>query len=275
MGLAFRHLLLIRLCLRDMCHLIDLLYYCGRSSFRVFSHILLFLATVIFMCIWIGITLYITDSSSTDRHAILTPSRYIYFVYHILLNVGYGDTAEQSMLSFIIIIIMTLIACPLLIIIYQNLIQELNLIRRMMTHVETLHRLSFINYLTTHINKYHQSTVNYLATIARRFISSSSEIYVGFCSCLFSFVCVVVFIALRATCAADCGRALGVSYSKYRVRSSRCRFTIKLRCCSRNFFLDCIAAAVSSSSDDVVRTVNSHSFSRLFALDTSLFLTKR
>ncbi|CAF2095142.1 unnamed protein product [Rotaria magnacalcarata] len=160
MGLAFRHLLLIRLCLRDMCHLIDLLYYCGRSSFRVFSHILLFLATVIFMCIWIGITLYITDSSSTDRHAILTPSRYIYFVYHILLNVGYGDTAEQSMLSFIIIIIMTLIACPLLIIIYQNLIQELNLIRRMMTHVETLHRLSFINYLTTHINKYHQSTVN-------------------------------------------------------------------------------------------------------------------
>ncbi len=63
MRLAFRHLLLIHLCLADMCHLIDILYYNGRSSFRVFSHLLLFLATVIFMYIWIGITVYVTDSS--------------------------------------------------------------------------------------------------------------------------------------------------------------------------------------------------------------------
>ncbi|CAF2527491.1 unnamed protein product [Rotaria sp. Silwood2] len=165
MGLAFRHLLLIRLCLRDMCHLIDHLYYSGRSSFRVFSHLLLFLATVIFMCIWIGITLYVTDSSSMTIHSIdhrniLPPSRYIYFVYQILLNVGYGDTTEQSILSFIIIIIMTLIACPLLIIIYQNFIQELNIITIKMIHVETLHRISFIDYLTTQINKYHQSIIN-------------------------------------------------------------------------------------------------------------------
>ncbi|CAF0873186.1 unnamed protein product [Rotaria sp. Silwood1] len=165
MGLAFRHLLLIRLCLRDMCHLIDLLYYNGRSSFRVISHLLLFLATVIFMCIWIGIILYVTDSSSMTIHSIehrtiLAPSRYIYFVYQILLNVGYGDTTEQSILSFITIIIMTLIACPLLIIIYQKLIQELDIITIKMSHVETLHRISFINYLITHINRYHSSIVN-------------------------------------------------------------------------------------------------------------------
>ncbi|CAF3510727.1 unnamed protein product [Rotaria sp. Silwood1] len=165
MGLAFRHLLLIRLCLRDMCHLIDLLYYNGRSSFRVISHLLLFLATVIFMCIWIGIILYVTDSSSMTIHSIehrtiLAPSRYIYFVYQILLNVGYGDTTEQSILSFITIIIMTLIACPLLIIIYQKLIQELDIITIKMSHVETLHRISFINYLITYINRYHSSIVN-------------------------------------------------------------------------------------------------------------------
>ncbi|CAF1044829.1 unnamed protein product [Rotaria sordida] len=165
MGLAFRHLLLIRLCLRDMCHLIDLLYYSGHSSFRVFSHLILFLATVIFMCIWMGIILYVTDSSSftidsINRHTILAPSRYIYFVYQILLNVGYGDTTEQSILSFIVIIIMTLIACPLLITIYQKLIQELNIITTKMIHVETLHRISFIDYLTTQIDRYHQSIVN-------------------------------------------------------------------------------------------------------------------
>ncbi|CAF0879183.1 unnamed protein product [Rotaria sordida] len=165
MGLAFRHLLLIRLCLRDMCHLIDLLYYSGHSSFRIFSHLILFLATVIFMCIWMGIILYVTDSSSLtidsiNRHTILAPSRYIYFVYQILLNVGYGDTTEQSILSFIVIIIMTLIACPLLITIYQKLIQELNIITTKMIHVETLHRISFIDYLTTQIDRYHQSIVN-------------------------------------------------------------------------------------------------------------------
>jgi hypothetical protein len=138
MGLAFRHLLLIRLCLTDVCHLIDILYYTGRSSFRVLSHLLLFLAAVIFVCIWIGLTVYVTDSSSTTNHSItLAPSRYVYFVYHIILNVGYGDTVEQSILSFIVIVIMTLIACPLLIIIYQNFIQELNLITTKACHVKT------------------------------------------------------------------------------------------------------------------------------------------
>jgi len=114
------------------------------------------------MCIWIGITIYVTDSSSTTNHSIdhpkiLAPSRYVYFVYQIILNVGYGDTAEQSILSFIIIIIMTLIACPLLIIIYQNFIQELNIIRTKMIHVETWHHTYFINYLITEVNRYHQS----------------------------------------------------------------------------------------------------------------------
>lgn len=156
MGLAFRHLLLIRLCLSDMCHLIDILYYSGRSSFRVFSHLLLFLATVIFMCIWIGIIVYVTDSSSITNHSkIFAPSRYVYFIYHIILNVGYGDTKEQSILSFIMIIIMTLITCPLLIIIYQNFIQELNLIITKMIHIETWHHTSFINHLITQVNKYH------------------------------------------------------------------------------------------------------------------------
>jgi hypothetical protein len=161
MGLAFRHLLLIRLCLPDMCHLIDILYYNGRSSFRVLSHLLLFLNTVIFMCIWIGITLYVTDSSSITNHSIdhpqiLAPSRYVYFVYHIILNVGYGDTAEQSILSFIIIIIMTLMACPLLIIVYQNFIQELNIIITKSIHIETWHHTSFINYLISQVKRYHQ-----------------------------------------------------------------------------------------------------------------------
>ncbi|CAF1426449.1 unnamed protein product [Rotaria magnacalcarata] len=165
MALALRHLLLIRLCLRDMYHLVDLLCYSGRLSFRVFSHFLLFLATVTFMCIWIGIILYVTDSSSMTNYSIdhrtsLTPSRYIYFVYHILLNVGYGDTVEQSILSFIMIIIMTLVACPLLIIIYRNLIKELNIVKTKMSHVETLHRTSFINHLRTKINSYHKSIVN-------------------------------------------------------------------------------------------------------------------
>ncbi len=162
-GLTLRHLLLIRLCLTDICHLIDILYYSGRSSFRVISHLLLFLAAVIFTCIWIGLTLYVTDSSSTiihsiDRPIILAPSRYVYFVYHIILNVGYGDTTEKSILSFIVVVIMTLIACPLLIIIYQNLLQELNIITTKMIHVETLHHTSFVNYLTKRINRYRQST---------------------------------------------------------------------------------------------------------------------
>jgi uncharacterized membrane protein YqhA len=107
-----------------------------------------------------GITVYVTDSSSTtdiNHPKILAPSRYVYFVYHIILNVGYGDTTEQSILSFIIIIMMTLIACPLLIIIYQNFIQELNIIITKMAHVETWHHTSFINYLITQVNRYHQS----------------------------------------------------------------------------------------------------------------------
>lgn len=153
MGLAFRHLLLIRLCLPDMCHLIDILYYNGRSSFRIISHLLLFLASIIFMCIWIGIVIYVTDSSSITAHSkILTPSRYVYFVYHIILNVGYGDTTEQSILSFIMIVIMTLIACPLLIIIYQNFMQELNIIIVKMIHIETWHHTYFINSLIIQIH---------------------------------------------------------------------------------------------------------------------------
>ena len=160
MGLAFRHLLLIRLCLSEMCHLIDILFYNGRSSFRVVSHLLLFLATVIFICIWIGITIYVTDSSTKTNHRkILAPSRYIYFIYHLILNVGYGDTTEQSILSFIIIIIMTLIACPLLIIIYQNFIQELNIIITTMAHIETWYHTSFINGLIAQVFKHHQSKV--------------------------------------------------------------------------------------------------------------------
>lgn len=141
-----------------MCHLIDLLHYCGHLSLRVLSYFLLFLATILFMCVWIGITLYVTDSSSItthsiDHNAILPPSRYIYFVYHILLNVGYGDTKEQSTLSFIIIIIMTLIAYPMMIIIYQNLIQELNIIKTKMIHVETLYYFTLIDHLKIQINK--------------------------------------------------------------------------------------------------------------------------
>jgi hypothetical protein len=117
------------------------------------------------MCIWIGITIYVTDSSSIENSStgghlkILAPSRYVYFIYHILLNVGYGDTVEQSFLSFIIIIIMTLIACPLLIIIYQNFIEELNIISTRMVHVETWHHTSFIDTLIKRMNKYHQSKV--------------------------------------------------------------------------------------------------------------------
>ncbi len=92
-----------------------------------------------------------------DHPKILAPSRYVYFAYQIILNVGYGDTAEQSILSFIVIIIMTLIACLLLIIIYQNFIQELNIIRTKMIRVETWHHTYFINYLITEVNRYHQS----------------------------------------------------------------------------------------------------------------------
>ncbi len=159
-----QHLLLIRVCLTDMYHLIDILYYSGRSSFRVFSHLFLFLATVFFMCIWIGITVYVTDSIAIRNHStghpkILAPSRYVYFIYHIILNVGYGDTAEQSFLSLIIIIIMTLIACPFLIVIYQNFIEELNIITAKMVYVETWHHTSFINALIIRVNKYHQSKV--------------------------------------------------------------------------------------------------------------------
>ena len=106
--------------------------------------------------------MYVTDSNPSrirlmDHSKILPPSRYVYFVYHILLNVGYGDTTEQSILSFIIIVIMTLIACPLLIIIYQNFIQELNVITIKMAHVETWHHKSFTKHLITQLNKYHQS----------------------------------------------------------------------------------------------------------------------
>ena len=162
MGLAFRHLLLMRLCLRDMCHIIDLLYYNGRSSFRICSHLLLFLATVMFMCIWIGVMIYVTDSNSVifhsidgDRDIILAPSRYIYFTYHILLNVGYGDTKEKSFLSSILLIALTLIGCTILIIIYQNLIQEINFIKNKMTHVETFHQFTFINYLIMQINRHY------------------------------------------------------------------------------------------------------------------------
>ena len=127
-----------------------------------FSHLLLFLATVLFICIWVGITVYVTDSNPSRNHLmdhskILPPSRYVYFVYHIPLNVGYGDTTEQSIFSFIIIVVMTLIAYPLLIIIYQNFIQELHVITVKMTHVETWHHKSFIKHLITQLNKYHQS----------------------------------------------------------------------------------------------------------------------
>ncbi|CAF3938409.1 unnamed protein product [Adineta steineri] len=161
LGLAFRHLLLIRLCLTEMCHIIDILCYSGRSSFRVFSHLLLFLVTILFICIWIGLTLYVTDSNSTiDQPVVLAPSRYVYFVYHIILNVGYGDTTERSILSFILIVIMTLITCPLLIIIYQNFIQELNLVITKMIHVETFHHTSFIKYLITQINRYQHRMIH-------------------------------------------------------------------------------------------------------------------
>jgi hypothetical protein len=108
------------------------------------------------MCIWIGITLYVADSSST---IILAPSRYVYFVYHIILNVGYGDTTEQSILSFIIIVVMTLIAFPLLIIIYQNFIEELNIITTKMIHVESFHHTSFVNYLIAQVNRYDRSNI--------------------------------------------------------------------------------------------------------------------
>jgi hypothetical protein len=116
------------------------------------------------MCIWIGITVYVTDSIAIRNHStghpkILAPSRYVYFIYHIILNVGYGDTAEQSFLSLIIIIIMTLIACPFLIVIYQNFIEELNIITAKMVYVETWHHTSFINALIIRVNKYHQSKV--------------------------------------------------------------------------------------------------------------------
>ncbi|CAF1678892.1 unnamed protein product, partial [Adineta ricciae] len=152
-GLAFRHLLLIRLCLPDLCHSIDILYHNGRASFRVLSNFFLFFLTIFFICIWIGFTIYITDSSVTHS-AQLTPSRYAYFVYHIILNVGYGDTAEKSVLSFVILILMTLIACPLLIIIYQNFIQELNVITSRSSHVETFHHTSYVNHLIRHVNRH-------------------------------------------------------------------------------------------------------------------------
>ena len=159
MGLAFRHLLLIRLCSADTCHLIDILYYSGRSSFRVLAHLVLFFTTVIFICIWIGISIYVTDSSAikTHRRGVLAPSRYVYFIYQIVLNVGYGDITEQSILSFIMIIVMTLIACPLLIIIYQNFIQELNNLRMKMNHIETWQHTYFVDSLAYQLNRYRRS----------------------------------------------------------------------------------------------------------------------
>ena len=156
MGLAFRHLLLIRLCSADLCHWIDILYHNGRCSLRVLSHLLVFFVAVIFICIWIGVSIYITDSSAitTQNGRILAPSRYVYFVYQIILNVGYGDTTEQSILSFIMIIVMTLIACPLLIITYQNFMQELSSLRMKMSHVETWNHTYFVNYLAYQLNRY-------------------------------------------------------------------------------------------------------------------------
>lgn len=157
MALAFRHLLLTRLCLPDTCHLIDVLFYNGRSSFSIIAHLLLFLITLIFLCIWLGLTLYVTDSSDTPSPwARLAPSRYVYFVYHVLLNVGYGDTTEQSLLSFLTIIGMTLLACPLLIIIHQNFIHDLNRIKTKSIHVETMHGTSFVNSLIGQIRKHRQ-----------------------------------------------------------------------------------------------------------------------
>ena len=161
MAVAFRHLLLVRLCLPDMCHLLDVLFYNGRSSLSVIAHLLLFMITLIFLCIWLGLTLYVTDSSGAPSSwASVAPSRYIYFVYHVLLNVGYGDTTEQSLLSFLMIIVMTLLACPLLIIIHQNFIHELNRIKTKSVHVETMHRTSFVNSLIGQIRKHRQSKEN-------------------------------------------------------------------------------------------------------------------
>ena len=158
MAVAFRHVLLVRLCLPDMCHLIDVLVSNGRSSLSVIAHLLLFLLTLLFLCIWLGLILYVTDASdASSPWARVAPSRYVYFVYHVLLNVGYGDTTEQSLLSFLMIIVLTLLACPLLIIIHQNFIQELNRIKTKSNHVETMHQNSFVNSFIGQIRQHRQS----------------------------------------------------------------------------------------------------------------------
>ena len=124
LGIVLRHLLLIPQCIPDLCNLIDKLHLNFSWTINVFSRFLSFLNTLVFICVWLGLTIYIIDSSFITQSSILKPSRYVYFVYQILLNVGYGDTTEKSPVSFFIIIIITLCACPIFIIVFQNFIQQ-------------------------------------------------------------------------------------------------------------------------------------------------------
>ncbi|CAF0727093.1 unnamed protein product [Didymodactylos carnosus] len=146
-SVGFRHILLIRLCCPEFCHIVDVLYFNRKNSIVVINSLMLFFCTIVFMCTWFGLTIQITDmtNSSTIKY-IMPPSRYIYFAYHILLNVGYGDTNEQSYLSFVFIIIMTLIACPLFIIMYQKFLTQLRTTTLSVT-VNTFHEFSYMDSL--------------------------------------------------------------------------------------------------------------------------------
>lgn len=133
---------MIRLCFPEECHLIEIISSSGRLSLRFFWNLVMFLFSLCFVCVWIGIVICITECQSARR--IESPFRYIYFAYQMMLNVGYGDTKEESILSFIVLISMTLIGCSILIIFYQKLIEDLKNSERELICIETWSHQSFV-----------------------------------------------------------------------------------------------------------------------------------
>ena len=154
MRLAVRHLLLKRLCLVDMCHSIDILYYSGRSLFCVFSQLFLFLAALIFICIRIC-NRFKFNSYSFDKPSNKFSSIMLFLSYHfeywirkynrtmlcIFYHYHYNDTYCMSSFEYYLSKFHRRIES-------DNNKDDLS---------KTFHCISFINYLITQINRYHQS----------------------------------------------------------------------------------------------------------------------
>jgi predicted PurR-regulated permease PerM len=94
----------------------------------------------------------VTDAPSMHIDGyLLTPSRYVYFVYQLLLNVGYGDTVERSVLSSLVIVGMTLLVSPLLIIVFQDFVRQSNQLVTSITRVQTWHHAPFVTDLISQL----------------------------------------------------------------------------------------------------------------------------